>query len=64
MCYAYSLKKRALKKEMEYHKKAVSLRKQVNALIMEAKKALIADKPKYPDSSHKTSASVRERLSG
>ena len=57
MCYAYSLKKRA-------SKEAVSMRKQVNALIMEAKKVLIANKPKHPDSSQGASSSVRERLAG
>ena len=57
MCYAYTLKKRALKE-------AASTRKQFNAWIIEAKNALIANKPKHPDLSHEASSSVRERLAG
>ena len=57
MCYAYTLKKRALKE-------AASTRKQFNAWIIEVKNALIANKPKHPDPSHETSSSVRERLAG
>jgi hypothetical protein len=57
MCYAYTLKKRALKE-------AASTRKQFNAWLMEAKNALPANKPKHPDPSHEASSSVRERLAG
>ncbi|MEA2080786.1 MAG: hypothetical protein U9P00_13215 [Pseudomonadota bacterium] len=57
MCYAYTLKKRALKE-------TASTRKQFNAWIIEAKNALIANKPKHPDPSHEASSSVRERLAG
>lgn len=64
MCYAYSLKKRVLKEKLENRKEAVSIRKQVNAWIMEAKKALTANKPKHPDASQEAPSSVRERLAG
>lgn len=57
MCYAYTLKKRALKE-------TASTRIQFNAWIIEAKNALIANKPKHPDLSHEASSSVRERLAG
>ena len=64
MCYVYSLKKKVLKEELKIRKEAVSVRKQVNAWIMEAKKALITNKPKHPDSSQEASSNVRERLAG
>lgn len=57
MCYAYTLKKRALKE-------TASTRIQFNAWIIEAKNALIANKLKHPDLSHEASSSVRERLAG
>lgn len=64
MCYEYSLRKKAVKEALENREEAVSMRKQVNAWLVQAKMALIAKKPKYPDPSEETPVNVRERLAG
>ncbi len=61
MCFEYPLKKEELKEELENRKEAITVRKQVNARMMEAKQALIANMPKHPDSSQEASSSVRYR---
>ena len=64
MCYAYYLNKKALKEALGNRKEGVSIRKQVEAWIREAKKPLIVNKPKHADSSHEASSRVRERVAG
>ena len=64
MCYEYSPRKMAVKEALEDRKEAVSMRKQVDLWLMEAKMALIAKKPKHSDPSKETPDSVRERLTG
>jgi predicted GIY-YIG superfamily endonuclease len=64
MCYEYPLRKKAVKAALESRKEAVSMRKQVNSWLMEAKLALIAKTPKQSDSSKETPVSVWERLTG
>ena len=64
MCYEYSLRKKAVKAALESRKEAVSMRKQVNSWLMEAKLALIAKTPKHSDPSKETPVSVWERVIG
>lgn len=65
MCYEYSLRKKALKEELENRKETVSMRRRVNAWIMEAKKALVANKPtQHPGSFQEVSSRAREKLAG
>ena len=64
MCYEYSPRKKAVKEALEDRKEAVSMRKQVDSWLMEAKMALISKKPKHSDPSKEIPVSVWERLTG
>jgi hypothetical protein len=64
MCYEYSLRKKALKEEMENRKETVSMGRKVNAWILEAKKALIANRRSHRGLPEEAPSRVRERMVG
>jgi hypothetical protein len=64
MCYEFLPRKNALTDEVEQRKERVSMSRRVNAWIVEARNALIANKRKPPEVETQTPSKVRERLAG
>ena len=64
MCYEYSLRKKALKEELENRKETVPKGRKVNAWIVEAKKALIAKRQTHHALPEEAPSRVRERMVG
>jgi len=64
MCYEFFPRNKAQKNEVEQRKESVSMSRQVNAWILEAKMALITNKRKHPEMEAQTPSKVRERLAG
>ena len=64
MCYEFFPRNKAQKNEVKQRKESVSMSRQVNEWILEAKMALITNKRKHPEMEAQTPSKVRERLAG
>jgi hypothetical protein len=64
MCYEFFPRNKAQKDEVEQRKESVSMSRQVNAWILEARNALTANKRKHPEMEAQTPSKVRQRLAG